>query len=314
MASVRTRKCAQSLTDSKLSSFVGQGKEFLHSEVPTLRAVIQRGILIKEDLLLEHGAAKTDIHVKQIVDQLVPLIFAQWQRSNVKFVPPVTIREDSVGKKVERLWGAVEEVVRGRSTKAKKEKLEEQLDKLLDVIACPHKIQLCNEPGSGCKDVKGCRPRAHISCDCPKEKKVPVIELEWLHAQRTKIGEKSSMMIALDDKKETKKQRRAEKRALVEMEAAEKKRVKQVEDERLLLQLRENIEVELEEEDVMVDDSDQEMVSAAPPLAKEQEDEARCLVDALLEERLGEYKHRLDDISKHFFQTETQISRWYISL
>ena len=81
MASVKTRKCSQSLTDSKLSSFVGQGKEFLHSEVPTLRAVIQRGILIKEGLILEQGAAKKDIHVKQIVDQLDPLIFAQWQIS-----------------------------------------------------------------------------------------------------------------------------------------------------------------------------------------------------------------------------------------
>ena len=81
MASVRTKKCFQSPSDSKLSFFVGQGKEFLHSEVPTLRAVIQRGILIKEGLILEQGAAKKDIHVKQIVDQLDPLIFAQWQIS-----------------------------------------------------------------------------------------------------------------------------------------------------------------------------------------------------------------------------------------
>ena len=81
IASVRTKKCSQSPSDSELSFFVGQGKEFLHSEVPTLRAVIQRGILIKEGLILEQGAAKKDIHVKQIVDQLVPLIFAQWQIS-----------------------------------------------------------------------------------------------------------------------------------------------------------------------------------------------------------------------------------------
>ena len=67
MVSVRTRKCSQSPTDSKLSFSVGQGKEFLHSEVPTLRPVIQRGILIKEGLILEQGAAKKDIHVKQIV-------------------------------------------------------------------------------------------------------------------------------------------------------------------------------------------------------------------------------------------------------
>ena len=288
MAGVRTRKYPQSQTDSKLSELVGPGKEFLLSEAPTLRAVIQRGILIKEHLLLEHGTAKKDIHVKPIVDLLVPLIFAQWQKSNARFAPPVTIREDSVGKRVERLWGVLEEVVRGRSTKAKKEKVMEQLDKLLDITACPHKIQMCNEPGSGCTDVRKCKQKAHITCDCPKEKKVPVIELEWLHAQRIKKGEKSSMMIMAQDVKESGKQKRAEKRELVQMEAAQKKRKKEEEEERLLIQLREEIEVDLEEDDIVRSGIEQEVVFPPPPLLKENEDEARSIVDALLEERLGE--------------------------
>ena len=56
---------------------VRSGKEFLPSEVPTLRAVIQKGILIREGVLVELGKAKTDVHSKDIIAQLVPLIVAQ---------------------------------------------------------------------------------------------------------------------------------------------------------------------------------------------------------------------------------------------
>ena len=100
MAGVKTRKHSY----SKLSELVGSGKDFLPSEVPTLRAVIQKGILIREGVLVELGKAKTDVHSKDIIAQLVPSIVAQWQISNAKFAPPVTIKEDSIRKKVERLW------------------------------------------------------------------------------------------------------------------------------------------------------------------------------------------------------------------
>ena len=37
---------------TKLSEFVGRGKEFVECEVPTLRAVIRKGILIKEKMMI----------------------------------------------------------------------------------------------------------------------------------------------------------------------------------------------------------------------------------------------------------------------
>ena len=150
MAGVKTRRHS----DSKLSELVGPGKEFIPSEVPTLRAIIQRGILIRDRLLLEQGSAKTDVHIKDIVVELVPLIVAQWQISNAKFAPPVTIKEDSIRAKVERLWGKVEEVKRGRAKKTEREKVELLLDKLLDITTCPHSIQLCNDPEYSSLDAK----------------------------------------------------------------------------------------------------------------------------------------------------------------
>ena len=67
MAGVKTRR----RSDSKLSQLVGPGKEFIPSEVPTLQTITQRGILIRDRMLLEQGSAKTDVHIKDIVLELV---------------------------------------------------------------------------------------------------------------------------------------------------------------------------------------------------------------------------------------------------
>ena len=118
MAGIKTRKQSY----SKLSELVGSGKDFLPSEVPTLRAVIQKGILIREGVLVELEKAKTEVHSKDIIAQLVPLIVAQWQISNAKFTPAVTIKEKSIRTKVERPWWMVEEVKRGRAGKGLRKK------------------------------------------------------------------------------------------------------------------------------------------------------------------------------------------------
>ena len=80
------------------------------SEVPTLRAIIQKGILIKERLMIEEMTSKKKI---ELVKEVAPLVLAQWQKSNAKFVPPVTIREKSLRQKLEKLWRRVEEVAQG---------------------------------------------------------------------------------------------------------------------------------------------------------------------------------------------------------
>ena len=93
MAGVKTRR----RSDSKLSQLVGPGKEFIPSEVPTLQTITQRGILIRDRMLLEQGSAKTDVHIKDIV---LELVFSDsgtiWQISNAKIAPPVTIKEGSI--------------------------------------------------------------------------------------------------------------------------------------------------------------------------------------------------------------------------
>ena len=66
MAGVKTRKQSY----SKLSELVGPGEELLTSEEPTLCAVIQKGILISERVLVELGKTKTEVHSKDMIAQL----------------------------------------------------------------------------------------------------------------------------------------------------------------------------------------------------------------------------------------------------
>ena len=77
---------------SKLTQLVGPGKEFMPIGVPTLRAVIQEVLLVKERLLLEQGTAKTDIQASKITGTV-----------NAKFCPPVTINDNSLRIKVVRM-------------------------------------------------------------------------------------------------------------------------------------------------------------------------------------------------------------------
>ena len=141
-------------SSSKLRELVGAGKEFLLSEVPTVRAVIQRGILIKERWMIEENTGQKKVLVGDIVRELVPLILTQWQRLNSKFCSSVTISKKSLVQKVEKLWRKVEEVAQGKTSKVVKDKILEQLDSLLDITTCPHVILFCKDPGSGCSDVK----------------------------------------------------------------------------------------------------------------------------------------------------------------
>ena len=65
---------------------------------------------------------------------------------------------------------------------------------------------------------------------------MPLLDLEWLAAQRTKRGEKSKLMMSSGDKKETEKQLRTEKRREADAEAERKRLNKAKEEEERLLE------------------------------------------------------------------------------
>ena len=61
-------------TNTKLIALVGPGKEFVPSEVPSLRAVIQRGILLQQDNL----QSRRNYPIKDMAKDLAQFILEQW--------------------------------------------------------------------------------------------------------------------------------------------------------------------------------------------------------------------------------------------
>ena len=165
-------------TQSKISEYVGTGKEFCGSEVPSYRAVVRRAILLQELKVIELNVERKNYPVKEMAKDLAPLVIAQWTKSNVKFSPPVIISERSVSRKIESFWDKVSEVVRGRAKKPIKDIVEKNMDRLFDLTICPHTIYMCSDQNSGCYNKKDCKIKTHISCDCPLSAKVPKLELE----------------------------------------------------------------------------------------------------------------------------------------
>ena len=136
-------------------------------------------------------------------------------------MPPVIIQEKNVTRKIKKLWEKATDIAQGKCKKADKDNFLLGLDKLLDLTTCPHKIVTCDSPQSGCTS-EPCPLGAHIDCTCPLSQKIPKLELLWLHAQRSKVVELSSMYMGSNDVKESNRQLKSERRKAADIEAKQK--------------------------------------------------------------------------------------------
>lgn len=201
-------KHTRNTVDFKLKTAIGPGKEFLASEVPTLRAVIQKGILIKEEHLVQHEESRNQLTTFKLAEELASHVSEQWKKANEKFVEPVTIAKRSLVNKIKRSWESLIEAVNNKCTDSTTSERFQKLDQLFDICSCRHSVVLC---GSSEIDCKGCPQRAHVlNCNCVH--KIPKLELEWVYYQRIKCSEKSQLQIASSDRAENQKQLKSEKR------------------------------------------------------------------------------------------------------
>ena len=205
-------------SDEKLIELVGTGKEFLPSEVPTLRDVIRKGIQIQQSNICK-GISKTNYSISNLARELTKFIFDQWQKSNDSFQPPVTKDTRTIAESIESKWIILRQISRNKAKKSSKEKVLPLLDKLFDITICRCEVYLCDNEKA---NFNGCQYGAHISCICPQKQKIPKLELQWLYYQRQKVGEKSQFQITKCDILETKKNIRAVKRKMDEMERNQK--------------------------------------------------------------------------------------------
>ncbi|KAG7158483.1 hypothetical protein Hamer_G031143, partial [Homarus americanus] len=118
-----------------------------------------------------------------INDMIVPLLH-QWTKANALFKPPVINQCRTIELKLTKLWHKAVETSLGKGNLARKNEFLHTLDTLFDILTCKCSIQLCSE--SNCSHSGKRENNSHIDCGCPREKKIPVLELEFIKAQRTK--------------------------------------------------------------------------------------------------------------------------------
>ena len=274
-------------SDCKMSAYVGQGKEFSLADVPTNRAVIRRGLMLKDKKLADEGIDARNYPATDIARDLAPIVEAQWQKANVKFVFPVILSRQRIEDKILALWIKVKDVAFGRGKVSVRAKVDECLDSLMDIVYCKHPILMCAESGSLCPKPLKCKLMAHAQCNCTKEEKVPVLDVAWLRSQREKVGERGGMQMSFSDHKETKKQTKALQNKLDLADAKEKRDTK-IKKGKLELLGRDS---QIEEEGTEIEMEVEEVVFQPPNLTVKEKQEVRDIVASLLKERLGNLGH-----------------------
>ena len=190
---------------SHLSTLVGTGRELTPSELPTTRDLLRLGIFFRETSLENRRNYCVDDLVSDIVAQLL----AQWQKANAQFKFPVIIHEDTLHKKIIKIWEQGVQVSLGNGKLAVKKKFIDKLDKLMDILACSCPIKLCAELGCLKTGEDRCKQDAHAQCNCLREFKIPKLELRFVRVQREKEGSEGALQIGRADAKESKRQEKA---------------------------------------------------------------------------------------------------------
>ncbi|KAG7156223.1 hypothetical protein Hamer_G031489, partial [Homarus americanus] len=172
----------------------------------------------------QHSSLERNYTDKELINDMIVPLLHQWTKANALFKPPVINQCRTIELKLTKLWHKAVETSLGKGNLARKNEFLHTLDTLFDILTCKCSIQLCSE--SNCSHSGKRENNSHIDCGCPREKKIPVLELEFIKAQRTKAEGQGSMQMGSIDYSETKKQiANAKKREQIR-EREQKKKMK----------------------------------------------------------------------------------------
>ena len=214
MATASTPKTRHA-SSSHISDYLGAGKELVPSQVPTLRAALQLALHLREGRMRIEEVDKRNYPVSELMSDVTIAVMKQWEKANPQFKPPIICHARSMERNLVEKWERAILAARNKLNKVQRKDLESKLDILLDPLCCTcHPILLCKEAGcQGLKASPPCRLGAHLpSCSCPREKKIPQLELQFVKSQREKKSEKEGMQMGLEDFKEAAKQKKSNDR------------------------------------------------------------------------------------------------------
>ena len=246
-----------------LVDYLGVGKELVTSEVPTLRAALQLALYLQDERWRLEDTNKRNYPVKDLMGDVSISVLAQWEKANFLFQPPITCTTKSMERRLEKEWEKSKLAARNKLNKDQKAELEKKLDKLLDPLICIcQPIQKCSDVGClGPKQEPPCQVGGHLTCSCPKENKIPKIELLFVKSQRAKDGERGGMQIASVDVKEDLRQRKeAARKGSAISTAAKTNEKEKTKAKELAERVEEENNLRVEDEDDRVEELEAEAV------------------------------------------------------
>ena len=156
--------------------------------------------------------------INLLVNEIYLVLTQQWAKAG--FDSEAILSELYIKSNIKCLWQEGMKISTGRVKIEAKNNFMKKLDKVFDISFCKCKIELCPEKKCTCKD------NVHIKCVCPKERKLPVLELRFLKSQRDKVGSIGQLQIGNPDIPVTKKQQEALERKEKDKICEEKRKVR----------------------------------------------------------------------------------------
>nr|XP_047123004.1 uncharacterized protein LOC124806288 [Hydra vulgaris] len=179
-------------TRNENKRYAGLPSDLPVSDLPTYRQVVQYSYFI-----LKNINSVRNINSPKIVSKVASDLIDLWIRVNPKL--PL-IHEKSVTKKCFRLFIKVLSAEgKFKNSNKNKEYLDCNFERLFDLSSCN-----CGLPVIACNDNVGTNQivRQHIfACFCEVNKKVPLLDREYLKDQKLKIGTIGRFQIGTIDKK-----------------------------------------------------------------------------------------------------------------
>ena len=178
----------------------GDGDEFLGlpceipdtGNLPTFGDVLRAATWQQE---LNQGKVSNS----QAVLNVIPSILAKWNQANPLFS---LIPENSIKVRIVKGLDFLKKIRDKKAglTAQKITAFKNSLQKLFDILRCKCEIFECKE-NCGQKSCTG----LHARCGCQAEYKIPVLELAYIQAERSKDGHLAAMQMGLVDRKEAKR-------------------------------------------------------------------------------------------------------------
>ena len=244
-----------------MTELIGSPEDLPMADLPTRRCILRKMLLEKMVESREGDRYYSHVTNMEVAEKVAKSTLSLWKKINAKIVGAL-VAEREIVRKVFMLWTRMENVANGGKKKSsgkrkkkgeaskERESFLADLDKWFDICACHCPILSCSE--SSCPPE--CVARVHIHCSCPRESKIPELELEFIYDQRSKTGVKGKMMMLGVDAVETARQEKALQRELMEKKAREEKEARAVaKEEELFARHRQ----EREEEEKLLQDWDE---------------------------------------------------------